>query len=152
MTEPAPEPANVTRHRFLDETGDTTFFGKGRELIVGKGGVSLTFDMGVVRIDRPLEEVREEIRALQRQVERDPLLNSIPSVKKRMETGDFYFHACKDTPDVRTVLLHYLRNLPCEAEVVMARKIPALFEKQHHAREEEFYLSLIHISEPTRPY
>ena len=143
MTEPAAEPAKVTSHRFLDETGDTTFFGKGRQLIVGKGGVSLTFGMGVVRIDRPLEEVREEIRALQKQVERDPLLNSIPSVKKRMETGDFYFHACKDTPDVRTVLLHYLRNLPCEAEVVIARKIPALFEKQHHAREEEFYADLL---------
>src|SRR5664280_461539 len=143
MTEPATEPANVTNHRFLDETGDTTFFGKGRQLTVGKGGVSLTFGMGVVRIDRPLEEVREEIRALQDQVERDPLLNSIPSVKNRMETGDFYFHACKDTPDVRTVLLHYLRDLPCVAEVVMARKIPALFEKQHHAREEEFYADLM---------
>jgi hypothetical protein len=143
MTDPTAEPASVTSHRFLDETGDTTFFGKGRQLIVGKGGVSLTFGMGVVRIDRPLEEVREEIRALQKQVERDPLLNSIPSVTKRMETGDFYFHACKDTPDVRTVLLHYLRNLACEAEVVIARKIPALFEKQHHAREEEFYADLL---------
>jgi hypothetical protein len=44
---------------------------------------------------------------------------------------------------VRSVLLHYLRELPCEAEVVVARKIAALFEKQHHAKEEEFYADLL---------
>jgi hypothetical protein len=70
-------------------------------------------------------------------------LDHIPSVQKRIASGGFYFHACKDSPDVRTVLLHYLRDLPCEAEVVVARKIPALFEKQHHARAEEFYADLL---------
>ena len=44
---------------------------------------------------------------------------------------------------MRTVLLHYLRELPCEAEVVVARKIPALFEEKHQAREEEFYADLL---------
>jgi hypothetical protein len=130
-------------HRFLDETGDTTFYGKGRKLIIGKQGVSLSFGLGVVRIDRPLEEVRREVRTLQTQVENDPLLNTIPSVQKRVASGGFYFHACKDSPDVRAVLLRYLRELKCEAEVVVARKIPALFEKQHHGREEEFYADLL---------
>jgi hypothetical protein len=128
-----------TTHRFLDETGDTTFYGKGRKLIIGQEGVSLCFGLGIVRIDRPLNEVREEVGALQKQVEADPLLNTIPSVQKRIKAGGFYFHACKDSPDVRTVILHYIRDLPCEAEMVFARKIPRLFEKQHHAREEEFY-------------
>jgi hypothetical protein len=132
-----------TFHRFLDETGDTTFYGKGRKLIVGQGGVSLSFGLGVVRIERPLEEVRREVRALQTQVEADPLLNTIPSVQKRVVSGGFFFHACKDSPDVRSVLLHYVHDLPCEAEVVVARKIPALFEKQHHGREEEFYADLL---------
>ena len=138
-TTPPPE----TFHRFLDETGDTTFYGKGRKLIVGQEGVSLSFGLGVVRIDRPLEEVRREVRALEAQVEADPLLNTIPSVQKRVASGGFFFHACKDTPDVRAVLLRYLRELPCEAEMVVARKIPALFEKQHHGREEEFYADLL---------
>jgi hypothetical protein len=70
-------------------------------------------------------------------------LNTIPSVRKRVTSGGFFFHACKDTPDVRAVLLRYLRELPCEAEMVVARKIPALFEKQHHGREEEFYADLL---------
>ncbi|MDP3244832.1 MAG: hypothetical protein Q8M83_04210 [bacterium] len=130
-------------HRFLDETGDTTFYGKGRKLIIGQQGVSLSFGLGVVRIDRALEEVRREVQALQAQVEADPLLNTIPSIQKRIASGGFFFHACKDSPDVRTVLLHYLRELPCEAELVVARKIPSLFEKQHHYREEGFYGDLL---------
>jgi hypothetical protein len=136
-------PKPETFHRFLDETGDTTFFGKGRKLILGQDGVSLSFGLGVVRIDRPLEEVRREVHGLQTQVEADPLLNTIPSVQKRVASGGFFFHACKDTPDVRAVLLRYLRELPCEAEVVVVRKIPALFERQHHGREEEFYADLL---------
>lgn len=130
-------------HRFLDETGDTTFYGKGGKLIVGQEGVSLSFGLGVVRIERPLDEVRREVRALEAQVEADPLLNTIPSVQKRIASGGFYFHACKDTPDVRAVLLRYLRELPCEAEMVVARKIPALFEKQHNGREDELYADLL---------
>jgi hypothetical protein len=130
-------------HRFLDETGDTTFFGKGPKVIIGQNGVSLSFGLGVVKIDRPLEEVRREIRALEKPVEADPLLNPIPSVQKRIASGGFFFHACKDTPDMRSVLLHYLRELPCEAEIVVARKIPALFKMQHNSHEEEFYADLL---------
>lgn len=127
-----------TMHRFLDEMGDTTFYGTGRKPIIGQQGVSLTFGLGIVRIDRDLKEVRREVRALEKQVENDPLLNVIPSVKKRLGTGGFFFHACKDTPDVRTVLLHYLRELPCEAEMVVARKLPHIFTGSHEGREEEF--------------
>src|SRR6266542_1984412 len=130
-------------HRFLDETGDTTFYGKGRKLIIGQAGVSLCFGLGIVRIDRPLDDVRKEVRALQGQVETDALLNTIPSVQKRVASGGFYFHACKDSPDVRSIILHYIRDLPCEAEMVVARKIPALLQKQHRGLEEEFYGDLL---------
>lgn len=132
-----------TFHRFLDETGDTTFYGRGRQIIIGTNGVSLSFGLGVVRIERPLDEVRQEVRALEAQVQADPLLNTIPSVQKRIASGGFYFHACKDTPDVRAVMLRYLRELPCESEMVVARKIPALFQKQHNGREDEFYADLL---------
>jgi hypothetical protein len=136
-------PKSETFHRFLDETGDTTFYGKGRKVIIGTHGVSLSFGLGVVRIDRPLRDVRRDVSELQNQVEADPLLNTIPSVQKRIASGGFFFHACKDTPDVRSVLLHYIRDLQCEAEIVVARKIPALFEKQHNGREDEFYADLL---------
>lgn len=133
----------VVSHRFLDETGDTTFYGKERKIIVGHDGVSLSFGMGIARIDDPLNEVRGKIRQLEAEVENDPLLNKIPSVKKRMDSGGFFFHACKDTPDVRAVLLRYIRNLRCQAEIVVARKIPALFEKRHESRDDQFYGDLL---------
>lgn len=142
MTTATPAPLE-TSHRFLDEAGDTTFYGKGKQLILGTEGVSLIFGMTLVRIDRPLAEVRAEIAALQKQVEADPLLNTIPSVVKRTQRGGFYFHACKDMPDVRSVFLRYLRELPCEAEVVIARKIPSLFALKHHGRDDEFYADVL---------
>ena len=137
------QPSVPVEHRFLDEAGDTTFYGPGRQVILGKEGVSLTFGMSIVRIDRPLAEVRAEITALQKQVETDPLLNAIPSVVKRVQRGGFFFHACKDSPDVRTVFLHYLRDLPCEAEVVVARKVPLLFTLKHHGKDDEFYADVL---------
>jgi hypothetical protein len=130
-------------HRFLDEVGDTTFYGEGKQIILGQEGVSLCFGIGIVKILRPLVEVRAEIIALQKQVENDPLLNTIPSVIKRMNKGGFFFHACKDSPDVRTVFLHYLHNLPCEVEIVMARKIPSLFASKHHGQDDEFYADVL---------
>ena len=51
MSDETPSPKTETFHRFLDETGDTTFYGKGRKLIVGQDGVSLSFGLGMVRID-----------------------------------------------------------------------------------------------------
>jgi hypothetical protein len=130
-------------HRFIDEVGDTTFYGKGKEVILGQEGVSQIFGMGIAKFSRPLAEVRAQIVALQRQVEQDPLLNAIPSVAKRMAKGGFYFHACKDTPDVRTVFLHYLRDLDCEIEVVIARKIHSLFIHKHHGKDDEFYADVL---------
>ena len=142
MTEEPPESLE-TSHRFLDEMGNPTFFGKGKQCIIGHEGVSLAFGMGIAKIERPLAEVRKEIQALQQQVVNDALLNTLPSVVKRVNKGGFFFHACKDTPDVRTVFLHYLRELPCSIEVVVARKIPALFVKKHHGQEDEFYADLL---------
>ena len=128
MTNPGAEPAPLPiAHRFVDEVGDTTFYGKGRQIILGQEGVSLVFGMGIVKFGRPLAEIRSEIAALQKQVEADPLLNAIPSVIKRVDKGGFFFHACKDSDDVRTVFLHCLRDLDCEAEIVIARKIHSLF-------------------------
>jgi hypothetical protein len=132
-----------TSHRFLDEMGDPAFFGKGKTCIIGQEGVSLAFGMGIAKIGRPLHEVRSEIRKLHEAVTNDPLLNTIPSVVKRVGNGGFFFHACKDTPDVRSVFLHYLRDLPCSIEVVVARKIPDLFVRKHHGREDEFYADLL---------
>lgn len=123
--------------------GDSTFFGKGRRVVIGEPGVSLSFGIGILKIMRPLAEVRAEVIELQKDIENDPLFNTLPSVIKRAGQGGFFFHACKDTPDVRSPFLKYIRSLPCELEAVVARKIPALFQKNHHSKENEFYADLL---------
>lgn len=141
-----PEPVDTKRgtdHRFLDEAGDTTFFGKGKQLIVGREGVSLAFTMGMVKINRPLPDVRAEVSALRRSVEQDEYLNVIPSVRKRMERGGFFFHACDDTPEVRQLLFRYIKTLDCSLEAVMARKIPEIFTRKHNHHESEFYADVL---------
>ena len=142
MTSDTPK-QDTTYHRFLDEMGDTTFWGKGRQLILGQEGVSHSFGLGIVKFNRPIKEICEEVQALQTEIEADPLFNTLPSVQKRIKQGGFFFHACKDTPDVRAVFMRYIRQLDCQVEAVVARKIPALFEKNHHDREDEFYADLL---------
>lgn len=130
-------------HRFIDEVGDTTFYGRGKEIILGREGVSLVFGMGIVKFNDALPRVREQIARLQKEVESDPLLNTIPSVVKRVQNGGFFFHACKDSDDVRSVFLRYLRTLNCEAEFVIARKTPSVFINKHHGKDDEFYADVL---------
>jgi hypothetical protein len=71
----AESPAPLTKvHRFLDEAGDTTFFGKGRVPILGREGVSLCFGLGMVRFAAPVTDVRPRVEALCRAVEADDYL------------------------------------------------------------------------------
>ena len=94
---------SYTRHRFLDEAGDMTFYGKGRTPIIGvQAGVSLGFILGMVKFRSPLEPIRQEIRHLQVQTANDPYFNDVPSVqKKKAELGGYYFHATDDPQEAR---------------------------------------------------
>ena len=49
-------------HRFIDEVGDTTFYGGRRRLILGQEGVSNTFGIGLLKLNEPIAEVRKQIR------------------------------------------------------------------------------------------
>lgn len=51
----------ATIHRYLDEAGDTTFFGKGKVDILGQNGVSKSFILGLVKLKEPLVGVRNTI-------------------------------------------------------------------------------------------
>jgi len=66
-------------HRFLDEAGDTTFFGRGNVPALGQTGVSLCFSLGMVHFTAPVAEVRREIETLCRAVETALSANESPS-------------------------------------------------------------------------
>ena len=130
-------------HRFLDEAGDTTFFGKGRVPMLGQDGVSLSFGLGMVKFAAPVAEVREQVVNLCRAVEADAYLNRIPSVARRVQSGGFFFHAKDDSPEVRERLFKWIHQTDCSLEMVVGRKIPALFAKKHNGNESEFYADLL---------
>ncbi len=133
----------VTSHRFLDEAGDTTFFGKGRIPIVGREGVSLSFSIGMVKFNGDLNEIRDQVRALQNEILKDRYLNVIPSIRKKCQGKGFYFHATDDPPEVRERFFRFIEGLDCSVEVMVARKIPALFTTKHNGKDAEFYADLL---------
>lgn len=132
-----------TQHRFLDEAGDSTFYGKGKKLIVGENGVSLSFMIGMLKIKEPLDGIRKQVEALQMQIANDVYFSDIPSIQKKKNTFGYYFHATDDLPEVRKIFYDFIKTLDCSFEVVVGRKEQTLFETQHNRKENEFYADLL---------
>ena len=133
----------ITSHRFLDESGDTTFFGKGKEVLIGQKGVSLSFSIGMVKINDDLKKIRQQVQFLQKQVESDEYLNVIPSVNKKIHSGGFFFHATDDPPEIRELMYKFIKNLDCSLEMVVGRKILGIYSRKHNNRETEFYADIL---------
>jgi len=142
LTSPAPAPIESS-HRFLDESGDTTFFRKGRIIGIGEEGISRAFSLGMVKFNDDLAGIRRELVELQKSVEADQYLNRIPSVAKKIAEGGFYFHATDDPPEVRERMMRFIAGTDCSLEMVTGRKIPSLFARKHNGREVEFYADLL---------
>jgi len=130
-------------HRYLDEAGDTTFFGKGKTDIIGQNGVSKCFIIGMVKFKEPLHEIREKVIALQKSVCSDPYFKEVPSIQKKIAKGGYYFHATDDVPEVRKLFYDYIKTVNCSFEAVVGRKIMNIYTNKHNGRESEFYADLL---------
>lgn len=131
-------------HRFLDEAGDTTFWGKGKTPVIGKTeGVSLAFILGMVKFKQSLKEVREKVVELQLQVANDPYYKGVPSIEKKKNNTGYYLHATDDLPEVREKFYKLIKSLDLSFEAVVGRKIYDIFVKKHNANESEFYADLL---------
>lgn len=135
--------SQLTQHRFLDEAGDTTFYGKGKVPIVGQEGVSLCFMLGMVKIKEPLDSLRRRIVALQNEVAADIYYADVPSLQKKISKGGYYFHATDDIPEVRERFYRFINTIDCSFEAVIARKSADRYAQQHQNREEELYADLL---------
>jgi len=127
-------------HRFLDEAGDTTFYGKGKTPIVGNEGVSKNFILGMLKINNPLHEVRTKVIQLQDKIANDTYFQGIPSIEKKKANHGYYLHAKDDVPEIRKMAFDLINSIDCSFECVVARKKYDLYEKNHHSKEGEFYL------------
>jgi hypothetical protein len=130
-------------HRFLDEAGDTTFYGKGKVRILGTEGVSKCFILGMLKINEPLDEVRNKILGLQNEIASDTYFEGIPSIQKKKDKRGYYLHAKDDIPEVRKLMYDLIKSLDCSFECVVARKIYSIYEGTHNGSESEFYADLL---------
>ncbi len=130
-------------HRFLDEAGDTTFYGANRLSVIGGPGVSLCFILGMVKFRTALPSTREAVVRLQQGVEADPYFKAVPSIGKKKAKGGFFFHATDDVPEVRKQFFEWIRSVDCGLEAVVGRKIPQIYAAKHNGREAEFYADLL---------
>ncbi|MEP7170275.1 MAG: DUF3800 domain-containing protein [Bacteroidota bacterium] len=131
-----------TNHRFLDEAGDTSFYGKGKANIIGSKGVSKCFILGMVKFKESLNEVRDQIISIQNEVADNKYYNVV-SVRKKKEKTGYYFHATDDLPEVRKLFFDFIKNLNCSFEVVVGRKNIERYETMHKGKEQYFYADLL---------
>ena len=131
-------PENTTRFFFVDESGDSTFFDRRGNVIVGKGGCSKHLLIGYIRTEDP-QHIRQALASLNRELSADPLYSGIPSFKKTTSA----FHAKDDSPEVRSEVFKVLRTLPIRAQFVFARKRIQTFRNAFDSKEGAFYDHLV---------
>lgn len=129
-------------HRFLDEAGDTTFYGKGKKNIIGTNGVSKVFILGMIKIKDPLDEVREKINSLQNKISNNEFYQ-VPSVIKKKKKNGYYLHATDDLPEIRKEMFDLIKTINCSCEAVVGRKSIEMYETKHKGKEEYFYADLL---------
>ena len=110
---------------FVDESGDTTFYNRKGEWIVGKEeGASKILLMGFIRTTEP-EFLRKKLNNLKNEILNDEYLKDIPSMRKTKMA----FHAKDDCPEVRYKVFKLIKELPFSCNIVVARKTEHVFKK-----------------------
>jgi hypothetical protein len=125
-------------HRFLDEAGDTTFYGKGKIPMIGSDGVSNYFLLGMLSVNQPLDEVRKAVIALQDSIVNDPYFLDIPSIKKKKSANGYFLHAKDDIPEVRKLVFELIKSIDCRFDAVVGKKDYRVYEKNTMAIRQSF--------------
>jgi hypothetical protein len=126
-------------HRFfyVDETGDPSFYGKGKKLIVGNEGCSRTFGVGFLRTSNS-GAIRQALSDLKDELAADRYLKSVPSMQKTLHA----FHARDDCAEVRKAVFGCLDGLDFSVQIVVARKLESVFSGRHKQSQDAFYNDL----------
>jgi hypothetical protein len=128
---------------FLDEAGDTTFFGKGGIPLLGKEGVSNYFSLGLCWFNEPLQPIRNKIINLEKEIATNPYFKVGSVLKKIKQTGKFYFHATDDIPEIRMLFYNLIASVDFKFEVVVTQKDIEKFVKKHNKNDKELYTDLL---------
>lgn len=130
-------------HRYVEEAGDTTFYGKGGIPVVGGDGVSKMFMLGMLKPKTELRVLRQQIIDLQDSILADPYFAGIASIEKRKLKGGFFLHAKDDVPEIRLKVFELISSMECRFEAVVARKDYGIYSRKHNSNEDEFYADIM---------
>ena len=121
----------LATHRFLDEAGDTTVYGKGKTNIIGTNGVSNCFIIGMLKFKEPIETVREKIISLQKKIIDDPYFN-VPSIQKKTQGAGYYLHATDDLPEVRKMFFDLIKTIDGDGSFLYCEDINTMHELEKY--------------------
>ena len=131
-------PDDTIRHFFVDESGDSTFFDRHGNCIVGQPGCSSYLLVGYISTEEP-SHVRRSLAVLGRQLAEDPYFRGIPYFDRTLRA----FHAKDDSPEVRREVYRILSTLPIKGQFIFARKRVATFRRSFASKEGAFYDHLV---------
>lgn len=126
------------RWYYVDEAGDPSFYGKGKQVIVGNEGCSRTFSVGFLRTHDP-QAIRSKLADVRLEILNDRYFKDIPSVVKTLRA----FHAKDDVPEVRKLVYAALDKMDFAVQVVVARKRINVFKSKHRGSQDLFYADLV---------
>lgn len=123
---------------FVDEAGDPSFYGKGKQVIVGNEGCSRTFSVGFLRTYDP-QAIRSKLADVRLEILNDRYFKDIPSIVKTQRA----FHAKDDCPEVRKLVFSALDKMDFGVQVIVARKKEPFFRSMHGGSQDRFYSDLV---------
>lgn len=125
---------------FIDESGDSSFYGKRKKLLVGREGFQPMLNLGMITFTDK-KNIRAAVVEFMDRIKADPLYNTIASVSK----SNWYLHAKDDHPEVRAKFFEFIRKLEgFKAFFVIGRKRLSTFQNKHNNNESEFYFDLVY--------
>lgn len=129
------------KYIFIDESGDPTFYGSGKKLLVGTEGFQPYLIIGMVETTNR-KALRKKVVEFMDSIKSDKLYNTIPSINTKKA---WYVHARVDHPEIRIKFIELLRQLPdYKAHIVIARKDLSIFNRKHNNNPSEFYFDVLH--------
>ena len=131
-------PDPTARYFFVDESGDSTFFDRRGNCIVGNNGCSKYLMLGYVRTEHP-KEIRQALVSLRDQLAKDVYFQGIPTFERTLQG----FHAKDDSPEVRREVFRLLPTLPVKGQFIFARKRLSTFRNSFNSKEPAFYDHLV---------
>jgi hypothetical protein len=128
------------KYIFIDESGDPTFYGSGKKLLVGTEGFQPYLIIGMIETSNR-KALRKAVLDFMDDIKSDVMFNSIPSVAT---TKGWYVHARGDHPEIRLKFFEFLRRLEgFKVHIAIARKDLSIFNRKHNNNPSEFYFDVL---------